>query len=251
MATEINLKKKKKDGRTSDFTVQWLVNNHGKQWETWRQLAEEWINSQDAGANLKLQALCVFLEIYLVDTLPFTSDVTSFFEGKHGWQASTEEFKRVVLEKSNRGDNRSTSVLLNHCKQFIDWVLKAHFSEKDDNGKAIPLYANPFERVKRKGNNTETVHNPLPYRYICDLRHILCPKPRGHFSDWTWAQKQTGQGARHGDWCEVDESLIDKADPDCVWRSKEVLRIPKGGEICCFHGYPSNLVACRQYGTAH
>ncbi|WP_305419980.1 gamma-mobile-trio integrase GmtZ [Photobacterium leiognathi] len=229
MATEINLKKKKYDGRTSDSTLQWLVNNHGKQWETWRQLAEEWINTQDAATSVKLQAVCVFLDIYLVGTVPFTSDVTSFFEGKHGWQASTDELKRVVLEKTNRSDNRGTSTLLNHCKHFIDWLLEAHFSEKDDNGTAIPLYANPFERVKRKANYTESVHNPLPYRYICDLRHILCPKPRGHFSDWTWAQKQTGQGNHGGHWFDVDETLIDKSDPDCVWRSKEVLRKPNNG----------------------
>lgn len=193
MATNASQEKKKYDGRSSDFTVQWLVNNHGKQWETWRQLAEEWINTQDAATSVKLQALCVFLEIYLVGTVPFTSDVTSFFEGKHGWQASTEELKRVVLEKSDRGDNASTLRILNHCKHFIDWVVKAHFSEKDDNGKAIPLYTNPFEQVKHKANNTESVHNPLPYRYICDLRHILCPKPRGHFSDWTWAQSRQGK----------------------------------------------------------
>ncbi|MGR5077585.1 gamma-mobile-trio integrase GmtZ [Photobacterium swingsii] len=224
MATKTTPRKRKHDGRSSDFTLQWLVNNHGKQWETWRQLAEEWIITQDRGTANKLEALCLFLEIYLVGTIPFTSDVASFFEGKHGRHASTDEFKRRVLEKTNRGDNKTTSKYLNHCKHFIDWVLESHFSEKDDNGTAIPLYTNPFERVKCKGNNTETVLNPLPYRYICDLRHILCPKPRGHFSDWTWAQKQTGQGKQHGDWFEVDESRIDKNDPDCVWRSKEIIR---------------------------
>ncbi|WP_318468318.1 gamma-mobile-trio integrase GmtZ [Photobacterium leiognathi] len=228
MATEINLKKKKQDGRTTDLTLQWLVNNHGKQWETWRQLAEEWVNTQDRGTNKKLEALCMFLEIYLVGTAPFTSDVVSLFEGKHGWQASTDELKRIVLEKTNRGDNRTTSELLSHCKHFIDWVVNAHFSEKDDNGKAIRLYDNPFEQVKQKAFNTESVHNPLPYRYICDLRHTLCPKPRGHFSDWTWAQKQTGHGQKGGDWFEVDESLIDKNDPDCVWRIKEVRHYIKG-----------------------
>lgn len=51
MATKTTPKKKKSDGRTSDLTLQWLVNNHGKQWETWRQLAEEWITSQDVGTS--------------------------------------------------------------------------------------------------------------------------------------------------------------------------------------------------------
>ena len=228
MATNTKPKKKKFDGRSSDLTLQWLVNNHGKQWETWRQLAEEWITSQDAAMSEKLQALCTFLEIYLVGTTAFTSDVTSLFEGKNGWQASTDELKRILLEKTNRTDNANTVVILNYCKQFIDWVLDTHFSDKDDYGRTIRLYANPFEQVKAKGNNAESVHNPLPYRYICDLRHILCPKPRGHFADWKWAQKQTGQGTtRSGDWFEVDESLIDKNDLDCVWRSKEVTRSGK------------------------
>ncbi|WP_318472828.1 gamma-mobile-trio integrase GmtZ, partial [Photobacterium leiognathi] len=230
MATKINRQKKKKDGRSSDLTLQWLVNNHGKQWETWRQLAEEWNKAKDSATSEKLQALCVFFDIYLVGTVPFTSDMASFFEGKHGWHASTEELKRVVLEKTNRGDNSTTAKLCNHCKDFIDWVVKAYFSEKDDNGRTIPLYTNPFEQVKQGSYNTESVHNPLPYRYICDLRHILCPKPRGHFSDWRWAQGQTGNGNQSGHWFEVDESLIDKNDPDCVWRSKEVLRIPKNGK---------------------
>ena len=56
------IKKKKYDGRKSDFTLQWLVINHGSQWETWRQLGEEWIMSQDVGVANKLEALCVFFD---------------------------------------------------------------------------------------------------------------------------------------------------------------------------------------------
>jgi hypothetical protein len=225
MATKTTPKKKRFDGRSSDLTLQWLVSNHGKEWETWRQLGEEWIKAQDTGTAEKLQAICLFLDLYLVGTVPFSSDVTSLFEGKNGWKASTDELKRIVLEKTNRSDNTYTVVSLNHSKRFIDWVLDTHFSEKDDNGKVIRLYSNPFEQLKIKPNNTESVHNPLPYRYICDLRHILCPKSRGHFSDWEWAQKQTGQGITNsGDWFEVDESIIDKNVPDCVWRRKKVTR---------------------------
>ncbi|WP_316675866.1 VPA1269 family protein [uncultured Tolumonas sp.] len=224
MTTKTTPKKKKYDRRKSDLTLQWLVNNHGKQWETWRQLAEEWMKAQDAGTSDKLDALCLFLELYLCSTVPFTSDVASLFEGKNGWQASTDELKRIVLEKTNRSDGANTVVRLNYSKQFIDWVLDTHFSEKDDNGKNVRLYSNPFEPVKRKSQNTESVRNPLPYRYICDLRHILCPKQRGHFSDWKWAQQRTGKRYQGGDWLEVDEGLIDKNDLDCVWRSKEVTR---------------------------
>ncbi|PKH05198.1 VPA1269 family protein [Moritella sp. Urea-trap-13] len=225
----INSKNKKRDGRSSDLTLQWLTKNHGKEWETWRQLAEEWITNQEVGTASKLEALCIFFDIYLVNTVPFTSDVKSFFIGKNGWFASTDEFKRVVLDNTKRGDNADTSKVTNRVASFIDWLLDMHFSQKNDNSQAIRLYANPLEKTKTKNSNPETVHNPLPYRYICDLRHILCPKPRGHFSDWLWAQEQTGKG---GDWFEVDESLIDKNDKDCAWRSKEVTR---NGESITIH----------------
>lgn len=224
MTIKTTPKNKKKDGRTIDLTLQWLVNNHGQEWETWRQLGEEWITNQDSGTDSKLESLCFFLDVYLAGFIPWTSDVVSLFIGKNNWQASTNELKKVIFEKTNRSDNSSTTRLLNYITSFIDWVLDNHFSDKDDNDKNLRLYMNPFEKIKATGNHTETVHTPLPYRYICDLRHILCPKPRGHFSDWQWAQENSFDGHRGGDWFEVDESLIDKTDKDCVWRIKEVAR---------------------------
>ncbi|WP_312584488.1 integrase family protein [Acinetobacter sp.] len=221
-------KKRNRDGRSHDLTLQWLVKKHGQKWETWRQLAEEWIINQDVAISSKLEALCIFFDIYLVRSIPFTSDVISLFVGKNGWRVSTDEFKRILLQQTNRSDNKETANLLNHITYFIDWVLSTHFSQKDDFGQIVLLYTNPFKTVKGKYNYTETVHSPLPYRYICDLRHILCPKPRGHFSDWVWAQQQSGQsGLRGGDWFEVDKSVINKNDQDCVWRSKKITRKKK------------------------
>jgi hypothetical protein len=225
MVDKILTKRLKQNGRSRDLTLQWLVKKHGQKWETWRKLAEEWIINQDAATDTKLKALCTFFDVYLIGLVPFTSDVISLFIGKNGWQASTDELKRIVLQKSNKADNDDTAKLLNHITCFIDWVLNTHFCQKDDFGQFVSLYTNPFEKLKRKPSKTETVHNPLPYRYICDLRHMLCPKPRGHFSDWWWAQQRSAQClTKSADWFEVDESLLDKNDQDCVWRSKKITR---------------------------
>lgn len=221
------IKRRKQDGRRSDLTLQWLVIQHGAEWEIWRKLAEKWITNQDVGLDSKLGALCVFFDIYLAGSVSFTSNVESFFCGKNGWYASSNEFKEIILKKTNRNDNSETTKILNYVCDFIDWVLKTHFSQLDDNGKLVRLYNNPFEKVKHKIRNFETVNNPLPYRYICDLRHILCPKPRGTFSDWLWAQSNASEGTKGSDWFEVDESQIDKNDNDCVWRSKEITRHDK------------------------
>lgn len=79
--------KKKYDGRSNDFTFQWLVKNHGQEWETWRQLAEEWINNQDEGTSSKLKAIHILFDVYLASLVPFTSNLLSFFIGKNGWRA--------------------------------------------------------------------------------------------------------------------------------------------------------------------
>ncbi|MDN3659553.1 gamma-mobile-trio integrase GmtZ [Vibrio agarivorans] len=128
------------------------------------------------------------------------------------------------------------------------------FSEEDDNGELVSLVENPLSKIKRQESLTETVRTPLPYRYIHNLRQILCPLPdkdeltvieqnlkQGetllptyhyrNFKHWTWAQQQTGQrlSGNDGDWFEVEPELIDKTDPDCVWRTIKTTR--KGNKI--------------------
>ena len=51
MVIKTTEKKKKYDGRTTDFTLQWMVKNYGQAWETWLKLAEEWMINQDAGTS--------------------------------------------------------------------------------------------------------------------------------------------------------------------------------------------------------
>ncbi len=115
---------------------------------------------------------------------------------------------------------------INNIVRFIDWIADEKLVEADDNGLKIKLFTNPLSKKKRKDNKSETVHSPLPYRYICDIREILCPKIRGDFSDWKWAYSQNGN--QHAGWFEVESELLDKEDPDCVWRKKEVVKQKKG-----------------------
>ncbi len=67
----------------------------------------------------------------------------------------------------------------------------------------------------------------LPYRFIRDMRDILAPGR--HFRDWSWAiqareARQKSGGGRYGDWYEVDPSAVDPNDPDCVSRTRTVVR---------------------------
>ncbi len=237
---------RKRDGRTSDLTFSWMLTTLGAEWNQWQELAAEWMAGQNAGVNDKLDALARFFESYLAEYAPYAiSNIDLFFKGYQRHKCSSEELEALVRKTQNSPAHIQKGV--NHPCDFIDFVIEKVFSKEDDNGNLVPLVGNPLSKIKRQDNTTETVRNPLPYRYIQDLRQILCPLPDKtelavieqnlkngetllptyhyrHFKHWTWAQQQIG-----GDWFDVEPELIDKSDPDCVWRTKEVTR--KGNKV--------------------
>lgn len=249
-------KVKKNDGRTSDLTFSWMLVTLGAEWQQWQELASEWMAIQTEAIHLKRDALGRFFESYLAECAPYAiSNVDLFFKGYLGHKCSSEELEVAVKKTQNNPSIIQKGV--NYPCEFIDFVIEKVFSEEDDNGNLVPLVQNPLSKIQRKDSATETVRNPLPYRYIQDLRQILCPLPDKteltvieknlkddesmlpvyhyrHFRHWTWAQQQSGQRERggDGDWFEVKPELIDKSDPDCVWRTKEVTR--KGKNITLY-----------------
>ncbi len=248
-------KNRKYDGRSSDLTFSWILTTLGAEWQQWQELAAEWMSMQTTGIEHKRMALGRFLDLYIAEYAHYAvGDVPLFFKGFNGHRCSSEELEALVRSTVNSPEEIARSI--NISSNFIDFVIEKVFSEEDDHGSLVPLVQNPLSKIKMQGSAAETVRNPLPYRYIQDLRQILCPLPDKteltvieqnlkedeqllpayhcrHFQHWTWAQQQTGQsgvGRGDGDWFEVEPELIDKSDPDCVWRSKEVLRKPKGGQ---------------------
>ena len=230
--------KSKMNGRSFDATLSWLLSEHGDDWLQWQQYAAEWMKSQNSGLSDKLGALTHFFCNYLTRNARYAANVTAFFKGNSGHKVSSEEFVDVMRAA---GINRQNLLARNvsHVVSFIDYVIDGHFSADDDHGVPHPLVSNPFERVRREIATSETVRSPLPYRYIQQLRQILCPYTRGqeeshegsvrsdpwanrHFRNWTWAH-----GSLPWEWFEVDPDIIDRTDPDCVWRTKKVNRNSK------------------------
>lgn len=246
-------KGKKQDGRSTDLTFSWMLTTLGPEWQQWQEYAAEWMKEQHAGINHKQAALSRFFESYLFQCAPYASDVALFFKGFQGHRCSNEEWEALVRKTSSSPGTIQKAI--NVPCDFIDFVIEHHGSEEDDNGNLVPVFQNPLSKIKAQSQLTETVRNPLPYRYIQDLRQIICPMPNKaeladiqnklpvgetllpayhyrHFKDWIWAQQQTGEGNQHGDWFEVEPEQVVTTDPDCVWRSKEVSR--NGKEITIY-----------------
>lgn len=115
----------------------------------------------------------------------------------------------------------------NYIHDFLHFALLREFSDVDDTGRLVvsPAFHNPVPRMSNSGlpRLDESVHSPLPYGYIDELRQMLAAGP--HFRDWLWAQSALGaaigkRGPGAPDWFEVTEEQIDRDDPDCVWRER-------------------------------
>ena len=205
--------------KSRDLEFRWFTHQYGDGWELWRELAAKWINGFDNGVDQHRAAIIRFMENYLVP---------NFICTPHQYLFEKAPDYREFIQSENLSENYKVRQI-NEISTFIDWIITHEFSEPNDNGALIPLVCNPVAKERAFVRYGETVYSPLPYTYIQELRKILCPKENGNFSDWTWAINQTGNkrengynNGRLGDWFYVDESLIDKNDPDCVWRAVEI-----------------------------
>tara|TARA_R110001583_G_scaffold195486_1_gene374129 strand:- start:18994 stop:21606 length:2613 start_codon:yes stop_codon:yes gene_type:complete len=223
-------KKSKAKGYTTDLTLSWVTKDLGLEWLQWQQYGAEWISEEAAGIADKLTGLKHFL-YYLKAKASYAFDVASMFKGHpNGHKVSSEEFNAYLIDAGSKS-SAFNSRYVGYTVALCDHILKHHLSDEDDDGKPVPLFTNPFERIKEVRSNTETVHSPLPYRYIQQLHQIVCPYPTTdpdnktpwigrHFSDWHWAisNLQSGNLA----WMVVSPEVIDPNDPDCITRTRIV-----------------------------
>ena len=218
--------------KSTDYEFLWFTEKNGTGWETWRELASTWLHQFDYGVDSKRTALSRFLDEYLVPR--FYADPIELFEA--GDQSYFDFLSRYEHTESYQVRSH------NEVCEFIDWIIATYYSQPNDHGDMIPMFKNPFIKVSNPIRNQETVYNALPYSYIKQLRRILCPVERGHFSDWEWAIEQSDtfmiNGRHFRDWQLIEEKEIDKDDPDCVWRRVEIEKDRKiriNGAIRAFH----------------
>lgn len=203
--------------RDTDTSLAWVGQDY-PQLEFWRSLAVEWLQGETRGLTHRLQSLVAFFERYLIQYgLPLDPAVLL------ARTTVLPDFYRTVCPDSIKG--------IKYCKHihaFLQFVLLRHFSTTADDGQllVLPGFHNPVNRLSSSGlpKREESVHAPLPYGYIDELRQMLAEGP--NFRDWQWAQSALravfSRGASRGpDWFEVTEDQIDRDDPDCVWRIRE------------------------------
>ncbi|WP_438299686.1 gamma-mobile-trio integrase GmtZ [Pseudomonas sp. NMS19W] len=204
--------------RETDATLGWVERDY-PQLIVWRSLAMDWLKGEITAVSDKLNGLAVFLERFLIQqNLPLDPAIILSRD------SVLPDFYRVACPDSVRGVKYN-----NIIHTFLNFVLLRDFSELGNNDQPVVsrAFRNPVPRLTIAGlpKRDESVHSPLPYGYIEELRQILAAGP--NFRDWKWAQNGLGEvaglcGPGGPAWFEVTESQIDRSDPDCVWRERSV-----------------------------
>jgi len=204
--------------RETDMTLGWIERDY-PQLAEWRSLAIEWLKGEITAVGDKLNGLSVFFERFLIQqSLPLDPKV---FLSR---DSVIPDFYHVACPDSVRGVKYN-----NIIHTFLNFVLRLNFSEPGQSDPPIILrnFRNPVPRLTISGlpKRDESVHSPLPYGYIDELRQILAAGP--NFRDWSWAQSGLSEvgglcGPGGPAWFEVREDQIDGLDPDCVWRERSV-----------------------------
>jgi Putative phage integrase len=187
--------------------------------DQWRVLAAEWLATVKEAKPKAMESMKVFLVRY-VHGQRLDVDPAKFFRKGN----STPCLYETCL--SHFKTKNEISIRYKKIAEFLDYVLKGYFSVEDDDGDSVisSAFGNPIPRLPETVDSNhagaydiESNKLVLPHYFITRLRHLLCPVQARSFADWTSAQDSEKAG---GDWFVVPVDLIDKADPDCVWRSR-------------------------------
>ncbi|TMU24525.1 integrase [Halomonas sp. ATBC28] len=209
---------KKNTVKSSDLTLSWVIRDH-PELSQWHEHAVKWLANEHVNLQDRLQAFIYFFRDYLYrENLP--SSPAKFLERG----SVLPDFYSTACPQSAAGI-KYTSII----NQFINYVLLTDYSDFDDNDQPIvsPAFHNPIRIVSRSilPKYSESIYNPLPYGYVDELRKIIVEG--SNFIDWKWARSALGAkegipGPKNTDWFEVNNELINKRDPDCVWRERIV-----------------------------
>jgi len=209
----------KTHGTSTSENFEWLL-EFDSDLQQWNEYATEWLKTIVRNKFLALKSLVNFFNKYVIP-YKITKSIQEFISKEY----DTPDFYEIIFAERNSQSNALTEA--KKIVEFVDWIIEEKFSVEDDLGnKLIPAeFENPLTKylpdyVKSSQRN-ESDKNVLPYRYIKDLRNILCPPNATCFKDLKFAQSAGDSKVAGGDWFIVDKSDIDKNDPDCVYRFRK------------------------------
>ena len=196
----------------------------------WCKMFRKWLSSETA-IQAKEASLDVFLTEYVIrqrlDVYP-----TIVLHKEHAFD---EERYKALIESSADTLRKSRH---RHLIAFFEWMLDNYCTDDDDDERIRLLgYRNPLttllagfdDELPQPVSPDQSTKPPLGIEYVERARQWLVPEGALTLKALPHLYEQL----HNADWHEVPESLIDKADPNCVWRNREIKRRGTVTEIWC------------------
>ncbi|MGE6530354.1 gamma-mobile-trio integrase GmtZ, partial [Pseudomonas sp. NPDC077382] len=182
---------------------------------------EQWLKTQ-TNIQSKRSAIRVFLSgFYQVQKLP-DEPVRLLLRANPFPSEAYQQFIESQAESQKGPYHRAITA-------FFGWLLDEHCTDADaDERIVLPEFRNPFQTLLagfadslQAYRPNQSTKPPLGYEYILRARNFLVPngeqvlQTRPSLTDLPHLQDLL---ATRADWIYVDESLIDRDDPNCIWR---------------------------------
>lgn len=189
--------------------------------EHWQKLAAEWMLGQRLGVAARREALDRFLGVYIIGCNLERNPICFLTR-----TSSKPDFSEVLVTAKTRGEISTITHrdvrINNYVNDFLGWVLSEKLSIEDDEGRCYVPHElhNPVPLLSGSGipTRSESIRSSLSICHIKELRTMLAEGP--NFRDWVWAQQAMEGGHNGGDWFIIDPDLVNRNDPDCVWRDR-------------------------------
>jgi hypothetical protein len=182
-----------------------------KAYSEWIAIAKEYSNRR---SNISRKEILtrLFIRDYLIKNNQ-PCQPGKFFLKSHNPVDMEDFFENIVPSDKNVSS-------INILREFIEYVFKGCCQDEDPDTFEIitlPGFINQWNAIYSLDDDDITMTErlsqsnkpPLPMNYLDDAANFLISPEANSFSDVNHLD---------ADWYQVDESIIDKKDPDCVWR---------------------------------
>ncbi|WP_246783091.1 gamma-mobile-trio integrase GmtZ [Wohlfahrtiimonas chitiniclastica] len=196
-------------GKEEPFKPDFIPNEYG----AWAMSINAFM-TKARGGGTKESHLCRFVKLYII---PFDHS-KSPHEFLTKEKLDLKPFNEIVA--SLKSDHMKRKII-SSVKEFLDYVIKTDLTIEDEETGEIMLVANtknPFVTMLAHQDPvsanapSETTKPCLQYHFVKRVQDWIIPSTAKTFHDLKSIQ------IFDADWIKVDASIINKKDPDCVYR---------------------------------
>ena len=178
----------------------------------WGEKIDEFMK-QALGGGSKITHLCRFVRHYIEDYDESLTPQAFLIQKK----VNVKPFKEVLNGLPSENMKRNVIIAVN---EFLDFVIEKDLTDEDDEtGEVVRVMEarNPFVLMGVDRNayapiNSESTKPCLQYHFVKKAQSWIIPKGATTFLELKHLQKFDAG------WMKVQASLIDKMDPDCVYK---------------------------------